>query len=83
MEVHEKIMRIMREVMEEDAAEDFINDESWEWELDSLTFMQIVTLIEEEVGVELPDELLLFEGHETIDKLEAFIVGRMKVNAAN
>ena len=83
MDVHEKIIQIIEEILEEDTAEDFLNDEEWEWELDSLTFMQMIVMIEEEFGVELPDELLIFEGYKTIEELETFIIERMGENGAD
>lgn len=73
MDMRSKILKILCDVME---IEDIDLEDCLKYELDSLTFMQFIVTLEEEFDLEMPDDLLFYDGKETFEKIINFLQER-------
>lgn len=77
-----KVMEIFYRILELER-EEIMPEELFEIEIDSLTFMKIIIEIEEEFEIELSDNLLVYSGRESIDKICEYINEGDRTNGEN
>lgn len=72
MDVQQKIKNILSDVMEIENTDNNM-DFYMNYELDSITFMQFIVTLEEEFNLEIPNNLLFYDGQVTLEKIIDYI----------
>lgn len=70
MGIRQRILKILSDVME---VTEINLENCLDYEIDSLTFMQFIVILEEEFNLELPDKFLLYDGKETFENIIAYL----------
>ena len=80
----EKIKKELLDLMEELFAESGFDTDLLEYvdlvddlDMDSITFMSLVILVEERFGITVPDEMLLMENFKNVSDIVQIILGQM------
>ena len=74
--MQEKLLKIIRDVLEDQNMEINKNDGLQALGIDSIKFIRIVIAIEDTFDIEVPDEYLLFSELNTLEKMENMLLTR-------
>jgi acyl carrier protein len=77
--IGERIIEVLKSVLEIDGAEINENTEMKEFGINSISFIKLIIAVEEEFGIEFDDQDLEYDKFATVASITAYVKEKMKI----